>query len=289
MMDLEIVKAIQSISNPPLDWFFTGVTTIGGEIFFILLVAVIYWTLDKRFAHMFALTFMSSALANTLVKGVFQRPRPYTEPGVRVPFESLNMTSGYSFPSGHSQGAGVIGMPAFKASRRGYRKQLIAAGVFVMVAVPLSRIYLGQHYLTDVLGGLVFGVAIAFVVFKVVSLMGDNEHLWTLALVPAALVVFIVSQTHDVAVATGAFTGFALGYYGEKRYVGFDVKAAFSVQILKITIGLLGVLLFKEGVKLLYEDSVFMDFLRYLLIGGWAAFGAPLVYGHVFRRDQKTV
>jgi len=289
MMDLDIVKAIQSISNPPLDWFFTGVTTIGGEVFFILLVAVIYWTIDKRFAHMFALTFMTSALFNTLVKGVFQRPRPYTEPGVRVPYESLNMTSGYSFPSGHSQGAGVIGMTALKASKRRYRKPLVAAGVFVMVAVPLSRIYLGQHYLTDVLAGLVVGVAIALVVFKVVDLMGDNEHLWTLAMVPAAVVVFLVSQSHDVAVATGAFTGFALGYYGEKRHVGFDVRATLGVQTLKIVIGLLGVLLLKEGFKLLYEDSAFMDFLRYLLIGGWVAFGAPLVFGHVFRRHQKTV
>ncbi len=289
MLDLDIVKAIQSIGNPLFDWFFTGVTTIGGEVFFVALVAIIYWTIDKKFAHMFALAFMASALVNTVLKGVFQRSRPYTQPGVEVPLESLNMTSGYSFPSGHSQAAGVIGMTAFEAKRKTSRRIFDVLAVLVIILVPLSRVYLGQHYLTDVLTGLVAGLVIAALIFKGINMMGDKEHLWTLVLVPLALVAFLITRTHDVGVATGGFIGFAVGYYFEKTTIGYDVKAPFKIQILKVLIGLLGVIIIKEGLKVFYEDNVFLDFIRYMLIGGWATYGAPYVFAYAFKRHQKAI
>lgn len=289
MMDLDLVKAIQVLGNPLFDWLFTGVTTIGGEVFFIILVAVVYWTTDKKFAHMFALAYMASALVNTVTKGIFERARPYTHPGVEVPIESLNMTDGYSFPSGHSQAAGVIGMTAFEAKRRTALKIFELIGLIVIVLVPLSRVYLGQHYVTDVVTGLALGLGIALLVFVGVKKMGDKEHLWTLLLVPLAIIAFLLTRTHDVGVATGGLSGFAIGYYFEKTRLGYDVRAPFKIQLLKVLIGLIGVIAVKEGFKVFYDDNVYLDFIRYMMIGGWATFGAPYVFGHVFRRYQKTV
>src|SRR5438309_7835568 len=95
-------------------------------------------------------------LLNELVKILVHRHRPF-EDGWFVDW------SGYSFASGHTIGAtllyGQIALfliPVFQ-SRRG-RVLLFSAASFVVVLVGFSRIALGAHYLTDVLGGMFFGM-----------------------------------------------------------------------------------------------------------------------------------
>lgn len=95
-------------------------------------------------------------LLNELVKIIVHRHRPFVD-GWFVDW------SGYSFASGHTIGAtllyGQIALfliPAIK-SRRG-RILLVSAASFVVIMVGFSRIALGAHYLTDVLGGMFFGM-----------------------------------------------------------------------------------------------------------------------------------
>ena len=56
-MDLNIIKAFQSIQNPILDWFFYITTNLGDQYAFIVVAVILYWTYNKKFAHKFALTF----------------------------------------------------------------------------------------------------------------------------------------------------------------------------------------------------------------------------------------
>jgi membrane-associated phospholipid phosphatase len=88
------------------------------------------------------------------VKQLVERPRP--PPGL-----SLSHTTGFAFPSGHAtDAAAVYGMLAVLLARPGRRgvRVVALAGAFGLVAlVGLSRLYLGVHWLTDVLAGIGIG------------------------------------------------------------------------------------------------------------------------------------
>ncbi len=282
MIDLEIIKGIQLIRNPFFDWLFYIITYIGDQYFFIIVAVIIYWTMNKKFAHRFALMYMIASLFSFILKNVFKRPRPYSEAGVTVPFDYY--TSGYSLPSGHATAAGVLGYTGLKVAKKQKLKWLSYVAIAIMILVPFSRMYLGQHYLSDVILGLVVGLGFAYFIDKLIDLMGDKEEWWTFILMPIVPVVMILFPDHDLFVAAGAYVGFAAGYFVEKRYVKLDVKAPFWTQVLKVIVGLVIVLGIKEGLKFIFPELLIFDFIRYLLIGVWAALGAP----YVFKLCMKT-
>ena len=97
-----------------------------------------------------------SFFLDNILKFVFQHPRP-TQAIIAIP-------DSYSFPSGHAVAASALYITlALMASqgerRQGPRRTLIAGGVAVAVLVAWSRVYLGVHYFSDVVGGLLLGGA----------------------------------------------------------------------------------------------------------------------------------
>lgn len=276
MFDLDIIRGLQLIRNPVFDWLFYILTYIGDQYFFIVVAVIIYWTLNKKFAHRFALMYLIASLFSFILKNIFKRPRPYTQTGITVPFDYY--TAGYSMPSGHATAAGVLGYTGIKASKAYGLKWLSYVAIAIMIIVPFTRMYLGQHYLSDVIVGLGVGFGFAYLVDKLIDLMGDKEEWWTFILIPIVPVVMILFPDHDLFVAAGAYVGFAVGYFVEKRYVKFDVKASFWTQVLKVLFGLVIVLGIKEGLKIVFPELMIFDFLRYLLIGVWVAVGAPYVF-----------
>ncbi len=280
-MDLEIIYRLQDLRNAFLDGTFYLITQLGDQIFFILVAGVLYWTVDKRLAHKFVFAYMMSAIANTALKNVFKRTRPFYYPGVES--EPSWRTTGYSFPSGHAQASGVLGYTSYHIAKKYDKKYFKWIGLFIMIMVPLSRMYLGQHFLTDVIAGLLLALGLTYLSFKLVDKMGNDEHIYTLMLAPLFIAALLFFPHHDLAVGAGGFVGFAVGYYFEKKYIGYDVRAKMWVQILKILLGLAVALVIKEGLKLIFPEVIFFDFIRYLLIGGWAALGAPVTFKYVFK------
>lgn len=292
-MDLSIVKGLQNIRNPLFDELFYFITQLGDQYAFIFIAVVIYWTMSKKFAHKFVFAFMISAIINTGFKEIIKRPRPYVASSDVYTKPSWE-TSGYSFPSGHAQAAGVIGFTAYHVSKKENKKWLWYLGLFVLIFVPISRIYLGQHYLSDVLVGVILAFILSHYVFKLVDKMGDHEDIYTLMLVPFFILALFFVQNEVMFVAAGGFSGFALGYYLEKKYVCYAVKAPILFQIIKVVIGIGIVFAIRLGVKAIlpYSDfadvdptttDLIYDFIRYFLIGLWAAYGAPLVFKYVIK------
>jgi membrane-associated phospholipid phosphatase len=137
-----------------------GITEFGSSewIAIVLSVAVLFFIFKRWWPSLVTLVLAvpGGMLLNELVKILVHRHRPF-EDGWFVDW------SGYSFASGHTIGATLLYgqlalflIPVIK-SRRG-RMLLFSIASFVVVLVGFSRIALGAHYLTDVLGGMFFGM-----------------------------------------------------------------------------------------------------------------------------------
>lgn len=125
----------------------------------VVLAAVVVWLLWRRLpilALFVVITGIGSSLLNTVVKSSVHRLRPVlTNPVAHEP--------GLSFPSGHAQAAivgySVLLLVFLPVMHGAWRKAGIALAVFMVLAIGFSRIALGVHYLSDVLGGFVLGGA----------------------------------------------------------------------------------------------------------------------------------
>lgn len=288
MNELNIIRFIQGIRNPFLDTLMELLTELGDQLVFIAIALVIYWFFNKRVAFKLVFVFISSAIVNELLKGIIARNRPYVEdPSLGVG----TLTHGYSFPSGHAQNTGVITTVLYKnySNKSKWLKWVLLAAIII---VPFTRMYLGQHYLTDVLAGLALGIVIALGVSVLVDMMGDKEHLFGLLItIPLVLIVFIISsfgQTYEelknLFVAVGGLTGFFVGYAVDKLYIQYNVLPKDIKVLYRALVGALIVGAFYLGLSFLFDmiavDNLYLDFVRYLFVG----FGGSAISMFVFKK-----
>jgi len=156
-IDDVITTAVQGLPVRVGAW--EAMTALGGLVLIPIAVAVILAALATgriRLAVIMAVVLIGSALFTDLVKDAIARPRPIVDPPVT--------TDGFSFPSGHSlNSAATYGLIALVAWRSRLplmvRRIAVVLGLTLPVLVGLSRVALGAHYPTDVLGGWLAGIA----------------------------------------------------------------------------------------------------------------------------------
>lgn len=164
--DAGIMELLAQWRNPVLDWFFYITTRLGDTamIWILLGAALLSYGITRQIKRLTktAMTVLTSLLASYLMtevvlKPVIDRPRPLAiDPLINhLHIETLSS----SFPSGHT-GWGFAVIPALWALDR---RAGIAATVFAFF-MGLSRMYLGVHWTTDVIGGAVVGFCCGFLV-----------------------------------------------------------------------------------------------------------------------------
>ena len=162
-IDVTITRAFQENQSPWLRYTMIAASYIGNvsalSLGLIVLAAVLFWMVDLRLeAIMVVVVSAVSALLNWLIKLVVARPRPSA--GL---VEVIQATSGQSFPSGHVMSYVAfwgllfsLGVILFTGKRWWRTALLIISALFVALVGP-SRIYLGDHWATDVLGAYLIG------------------------------------------------------------------------------------------------------------------------------------
>ena len=290
-MEIAINQALQSLSCPFLDSIMLVLTEAGDDLLFIAVAAILYWCIDKRYAFKFLTVYFAGQACVEVLKNSFARPRPFTHEGVISIGEE---THGYSFPSGHSHSIANISTQLSIKTKKWY---VILTGAVLTAIVMFSRIYLGQHYLTDTLVGCAIGVAVAFGVSYLFNFIADKEEVIAYVLFPLALVLALVFGFTGIAnkgmmVMFGTVSAFAIGYVMEKKFVSYNVKSdKWWKYLLKVVIGVALVLAVKEGVKALIPlssmaegygkyivEMLVKEFLRYFLLTFTAAFAMPALF-----------
>lgn len=165
-LDGAILLWIQNaLRSPGLDEaviFFTRLGN-GGGLFIALSILLLFFPKTRR-AGCVALTAMFFGLlcTNLTIKNLVARPRPWTQVAGLVP---LVMESSFSFPSGHTTAAFAFAGAMLSAPLK--VKWGRAAAVVLAVCMGLSRMYVGVHYPTDVLGGMAAGLVCAWLAARV--------------------------------------------------------------------------------------------------------------------------
>jgi len=174
LFDLSILYFFnRDLANPALDIFF--VTIAESKIFLslcLVAVAVLFWRGSAKLRLAIVLSLVCIALldpfSHYVLKPLFARPRPCHV------LSDLHMLVGcggkYGFPSNHTVnafGAATI-LCIF------FRRQ-IAIWVSIAFVIGISRIYLGRHYPSDVLGGALIGIIMALIIFRLLFI--TTRHL----------------------------------------------------------------------------------------------------------------
>lgn len=156
ILDVQLSQWMHAHTRPGLTRFMMALTDLHSTagIALLGLLLALYWWRIKAWDWLLTLLLVLPVgmLLNMLLKQIFHRARPSFE----VPLLTL---SSYSFPSGHTAGAtlfyGVLAAWLMAGTTSWRWRLLIASLAFVLVGlVGLSRIYLGVHYLSDVLAAM---------------------------------------------------------------------------------------------------------------------------------------
>lgn len=160
-IDLFVYKLIVlSMRNEVLTSIFKIITNLGGAycLIFISILCAIF-VKNKKIAFAIPINLILSTMLNLVLKNIVERPRPI---GYRLIDET-----GYSFPSGHSMiSAAFYGLIIYFIWKNVKNTKLkyiacVLLGLLI-VLIGISRIYLGVHYASDVIGG--FTISIAYLI-----------------------------------------------------------------------------------------------------------------------------
>ena len=154
-IDNGIYETIIKMLSPTTTSVMTFISFLGSAITLIILsVAFIILLKNKKYSKLIAINLVLVFLLNRILKWIIRRPRPE-----RL---QLVLEKGFSFPSGHSMIAfGFYGFLIYLTYKNFKNKKikypLMIFLSILILAIGISRVYLGVHYVTDVIGGFIFG------------------------------------------------------------------------------------------------------------------------------------
>lgn len=141
------------------------ITFLGSALFVIsITVFILIFFKNKKYGLFLALNLIIITIFQYLLKALFSRPRP-------IDINLIDETN-FSFPSGHSLTAmafyGFIIYLIYNSKIR-YKKTCISILLALILSIGLSRVYLGVHYTTDVLGGFCFSLSYLIIYIQIIK------------------------------------------------------------------------------------------------------------------------
>lgn len=243
-IELEWIHRLQNILRSSLlDYFFIGWNYVDTFPFLIILVAIVWFIINKRIGICLLYVFILSSIINILLKNCFNLPRPcQIDPMVGV----MHFSSP-GFPSGAAQTAMILaGIIHTECKKKTYQY----LGLLFAFLLCFSRVYLGVHYFSDILGGLVVGGLLLIVYWQLSPLIEQDKKI-VLLLFP---ILFLLIGPSKFLIQCGLSMGVAAGLFIAKKE-NSETKIWYFCY-LEALIAILGVLILFE-VKNFYPDWKF--------------------------------
>ncbi len=277
---INVIIVVQKIRSPFFDSFFSFVSFFGELIFYMALLPFLYWCFDKKSAARIFVLFLISSWVNTVLKDLINHPRPYNlNESVKI-----GKTPGPGIPSGHAQLSLVVwGSMSLWLKKRFFTY----ASIFIILIIAFSRIYLGVHFPTDVLGGWFLGALALIMLWPFFDkiekflLQFSPVILAAVAIIIPGLLSQIIASKGSV-MSMGALSGFCVGIIIENRYIKFSPAANFKTGFLRVLIGLTVLMLVYFAEKILFSKSsqyyLIFIFVHSWILCLWVCAGAPWLF-----------
>jgi hypothetical protein len=163
----------------------------------------------------------------------------------------------------------------------------IIAG-FLMIAIPISRLYLGVHFPTDLLGGYILGAVFLALYLRfalnVEAWLVAKGVIWQIgaAVLLSILLILVTPSGSSYALsACGTLLGFLPGIALERRWIRFCSGGSFWKRSMRFVAGLIILLGIWMGLRFAFsglEPVSLFRVARYASVSLWAALGAPWLF-----------
>ena len=290
--DISWVVNLRYAQITPVFEFFTW---LGYRDFLFLFIPFIYWCFDRKTFGRLVLLVFFAALINTWLKDFFQDPRP--DPSLSIdPW--LHDNQSYGFPSGHSQLAVIIWLYIVLNVENSLVRIFSLTS---LVCVPLSRLYLGVHDLSDIFGGLSIGLIILFTaqfIFKKIDGGYYIQNTTQLIIISCTLILFYITwpltSTISVVISfSGFIIGFWFGHQLDDRNFRFSRTHNTYLHYLSSVIALLGFLMINNLINSMVDrfelSSLFTDFITSTILGFYISFFALYVLSKIKLQSRMKV
>lgn len=267
MTYLLFLQNLREASAGVLNAFMLQVTVLGQSMITYLLLAGIYWCVDKRAGQLMAFHVSFGCWLNQWTKKLFRIERPWVREARIVPVaEAVAGAGGYSMPSGHTSRTvatwGTAGFSAWKKAKEDKAKadkakeeknkeeiakkgndscsQLRWLSVFcwlVTALVMFSRNYLGVHTFEDVMVAFLAGVILIVLLDKLLNWADAGKNRDLIVCVLGCVLIFLPMLRYGCLSNAGASFGFLIGWVLERRLLSFETKGSGLRKTLRFLVG----------------------------------------------------
>ena len=279
---IDLIVDVQQFRTPFLDLFFKNISALGGDAFYFLIFSFLFWCVDDRETARFAVLFCLSFWINSELKRFLGQPRPYDiVPELKVGYCS----GGGGLPSYHAQGSflfwGYLSL-WFK------RVHLYVLSIIIILLIAFSRIYLGHHFPTDILGGWLISFTLLCVFYlshyKIEGRLEKTAFIIKILIAFSVPFIFTFIKPSSWTIGDmGFLAGFGTGYCVLKEFIAFNTAGGFLNKLLRYLTGIAGLVIIYYALKEISpadESSYYLPFLfvRFMFMGLWLSAGAPWVF-----------
>lgn len=294
---MNFLWALSEIRTPFLDTLFQFITYFGQELLLIGVICALYWCVDKKLATQIGFTYVTAGLCVQGLKITFRIPRPWVlDPDFKAVESAIPAATGYSFPSGHTQGGTSLFAPlALNAKKLSIK--LLCTAAFLLIG--FSRMYLGCHTPKDVLTAIGVSLLFSWLIWKYKDLfVGPDSRVGLIALLVTAAAAGICIYSYilyhggviearyasDCFKASGAALGFAAGWYLEQKYLDFSAHTGTRTEkILRFIAGLAVTAALQFGLKALIGHTLAGKTIQHFIVILWIIF----LYPYIFSKLKK--
>lgn len=274
-IDMLFLEWMISLEGSVLTAFFKLVSIIANETLYLIVISISYWCVSKRKAFHMIVMLCFSGYIGIVIKEFMKIPRPYTYDGIQSLYEKS--AASYSFPSTHVQLA-----TTFWGSFMILCKKRIVwiIGIVFIILVSISRLYLRVHWLSDIIGAVLFSVIVVYLYTKVTMGLSDRKFILLQRIILAvSLIMYVMTSQVDNLKLLGVLTGSTIGIMLENHFINMNESNDFKMQVVKTVLGLSILLVVQLLLKKVIPD---MYYLRYVLTGFTITFLCPFMF-HMLR------
>jgi len=289
---LDCVRLLQGWANPPLTISMRLITSLGSAGVYIAVVCFVYWCIDEKKGLHLGLMALISIWINLSLKWALDQPRPFFpayDPSVGMISEQLG-----GFPSGHAQNT-LVALTIISTWLT--RRWAYIAAALVCLLVGFSRVYLGVHFPTDIIGGWLIGGIILAAYFltrkRIEALIAKGGFRGGIyAGAALAFVMILYRPSAQLLLPGSLLLGLVIGYNICKFYCHFSACAlgdrtgiyrplALLVRfLLGITVFALLYVVTGKITGAMHNSGNYqlVIFLRFALLSLWISAGAPWLF-----------